>query len=123
MEFLDAAIALAVTLAALATTVIIIMAVVVSAFDFKRQRQIEFSTKFYETSSNCRFKGDARYPNFVKEILDNSLRGDRTQHEWAEGIDDNSAGGRVTSLGLLRLFGKKSLRVYDWASIEQRWAV
>lgn len=118
MELLDAAIALAVTLAALATTVTIIMELVVRVFGLKSKGQIELFMKIYETSFTPLFKGDAKASDFVKKILDNPLRDDSTQPKWMKSIKEDAAGKSATSIGLLSMFGTKSLRVYDWVSTE-----
>ena len=73
MELLDATIALAVTLAALATVVTVIMEIVFRLFGLKSKGQIELFKQIFDRSFKDRFNGNASDYKFVTTILGNPL--------------------------------------------------
>jgi len=119
MELLDATIALAVTLAALATTVTVIMEIVVRVFGLKSKNQIELFKAIFDRSFKNRFKGNVSDFKFVTSILGNPLS---TWSASAAPDDRNKPSGTnrsVLSKPTYRdVFGAKSLCVYDWVSTE-----
>jgi len=119
MELLDATIALAVTLAALATAVTVIMEIVFRVFGLKSKGQIELFRVIFDRSFKNRFRGNASDYDFVTTIICNPLTA------WTATADpvanDKSASPQRNVLKdptFGDVFGAKSLCVYDWVSTE-----
>jgi hypothetical protein len=119
MELLDATIALAVTLAALATAVTVIMEIIVRVLGLKSKGQIDLFRMIFDRSFKNRFRGNTSDYDFVTTILGNPLTA------WTATADpaanENSAGAERNVLKdttFSDVFGAKSLCVYDWVSTE-----
>ena len=119
MELLDATIALAVTLAALATVVTVIMEIVFRLFGLKSKGQIELFKQIFDRSFKDRFNGNASDYKFVTTILGNPLTTWTASADPVANAKSASAERNVlkdTTFG--DVFGAKSLCVYDWVSTE-----
>jgi hypothetical protein len=119
MELLDATIALAVTLAALATAVTVIMEIFVRIIGLKSKTQIDLFIKIYECSFKERFNGHASDYDFITTILGNPLT---TWTATAAIKTTNQATGAQQEVLRTPRFrdvlGTKSNCVYDWVSTE-----
>jgi hypothetical protein len=73
MELLDAAIALAITLAALATTVTVLMEIWIRFFGLKSKTQVELFQKIFDNAVKDKFPGQLNRWDFVKKVLRNPL--------------------------------------------------
>lgn len=116
MDLLDAVIALAVTLAALATTVTVVMEIFVRLLGLKSKGQIELFKKVFDRSFKNRFNGSANNFEFVKGILGNPLQDWTASPEPDSDSGDRNVLPKTTSFS--DVFGGKSSCVYDWVSTE-----
>lgn len=108
MELLDAAIALVVTLAALATSVTVLMEIWIRFFGLKSKTQVELFQRIFDNAVAGKFAGDPGRKDFLSKVLLNPLFRDR-----------NCACIREPDPGEWAPFwGRNSRGIYEWVSDE-----
>jgi hypothetical protein len=119
MEMLDAALALAITLAALATTVTVLMEIWVRVFGLKSKAQIELFTRIFDDAVQDRFPGSPSRGDFLLNVLANPLhdfsamkkKAFRTTQKKEVPLSD-AIGAETVPLGL------QGKGIYEWVSHE-----
>lgn len=114
MELLDSTIALVVTLAALATTVTVLMEIWVRIFGLKNRGQIELFTKLFNKAVKGKFPGQQDAWSFINKTLGNPLsaREIRKPRGW-EKLEKDQA-----KLSCREFSWGRGKGVYEWVSHE-----
>ncbi|MEE4190084.1 MAG: hypothetical protein V2I66_00815 [Halieaceae bacterium] len=108
MELLDAAIALVVTLAALATSVTVLMEIWIRIFGLKSQTQVELFQRIFDNAVAGKFSGNPEKNDFLSKVLLNPLFRDRK----SASIPEPKPGAWAP------FWGRKSQGIYEWVSDE-----
>lgn len=104
MELLDAALALVITFAALATTVTVLMEIWIRFFGLKSKTQVELFQQIFESAVKDKFSGQLERGKFLNKVLCNPL--------LAIEIREPRRGEVAPYIGL------RSKGIYEWVSDE-----
>lgn len=91
MVLLDAALALVVTLAALATSVTVLMEIWVRFFGLKSKTQIELFSKIFDDAVYKKFPGELSKKDFLRKVLSNPLHDFATKNGSTKAADTADA--------------------------------
>lgn len=108
MELLDAAIALVITLAALATSVTVLMEIWIRLFGLKSKTQVELFQRIFDNAVAGKFAGNPGRKDFLSRVLLNPLFRDRK----SASISEPEPGAWAP------FWGRKSQGIYEWVSDE-----
>ena len=84
MVLLDAALALVVTLAALATSVTVLMEIWVRFSGLKSKTQIELFSKIFDDAVYKKFPGELSKKDILRKVLSNPLHDFATKSGWTK---------------------------------------
>lgn len=119
MEMLDASLALAITLAALATTVTVIMEIWVRFFGLKSKAQIDLFTRIFDDAVRDKFPGDPVLGDFLKKVLANPLHDFSSMKKKALAISEKNGSGDANDMNAQMVpLSLRGTGIYEWVSHE-----